>query len=625
MATGIEHRNEFLIDTEKILDRIGLLFTNKIISISQVYREVHSLKGAAGFAGLTHLETIAHRLEEILIGIRDGKITLNEEVEALFYHVHDYFIKDINIWKTSGEELDPSLVIESLESKKLYSKPIAIEVIEDKIANESYFNDFEETLLKEAMYRGELFYRVICHIDNDEEMKYPRLFLVINNLEKLTNVIKVDPPMELLNKNKSKEITLYLTSDKSKSTIYKGLSFDRIKEVEFQRLDFSTFVDRKSVNEKRVENSLYGKKIDIETSKIEEILNYYQDLSNKLINDSYIIEGKKNSVYNLLEGLKKSLGELTTINFFSAFSFLESYSKKLGKELGKEVNFIIKGEDLSIDRQLAEKLKEVFLQLVKNSIDHGIETPYTRLELGKPREGSIILNLSLINEALVITLQDDGKGIDTKNVISKGIEGNFIDENDEMSLLSLISRPGFSTSKDVNYYSGRGIGLDLVVDKVVNSLEGKIRLENNYKKGVVFHILIPPHSTIKKFTLFKYRNATFAISSVNIAEKIVVNNGNIELGDSSTLAYNYNGKSYPIFTPWGRLSSSKAQLQEKYAFIIRYLGTKAIIPVDEFVLEKEYFSSVISLIDCDTPGHKKVKIGEKVENFTLLLPSVINS
>ena len=198
MTQGTQHRNEFINDTENILGRLGKLLTDNDLSISRIFREIHSLKGAAGFAGLTHMEQLAHNLEDFLTDINKGNITLDEDVEKILYHTQDFLIKDLKLWKSTSTELDITELLILIESKSVAKVPMSIEVIDEKPLINSFFNPFEQTLLKEAMYRGEQLYRIVCHIDQDEEMKYPRLFLVINNLEKLTNVIKISPSIAII-------------------------------------------------------------------------------------------------------------------------------------------------------------------------------------------------------------------------------------------------------------------------------------------------------------------------------------------------------------------------------------------------------------------------------------------
>lgn len=617
--------NQFVRDSETIINRLNKLLNSEDIDVTAIYRDAHALKGASGFAGLLSMEDICHRLEGVLTDIRDGNRAVDSDVLKLFKFTYNYFYENLETWKSSGKELESVGLVSHYEQLKSINNPISIEVVdEDKSLKSSFFSDFEETLLTEAMYRGELFYRVICHIDQDEEMKYPRLFLVINNLEKLTNVIKVYPPMADINKNRSKEITLYLTSDKGKSYIYGGLNFDRIREVELQRLNYSSFINQSPDSDKSHEISLYGSHIDVETSRIEELLNYSQDLYNKLLMDELVIPGKKEEVGRLLNGMRDSLSSLTSIGSDTAFDFLKTYTDKIAKTLGKDVEFHIAGEPLFLDRQVAESLKEVLMQLVKNAVDHGIETPDERALTGKSPTAKVILAFNSVKDSIVVTVKDDGRGVNRAEILKKGVDENYIDSDEKLSLLSLLARPGFTTSKDVNYYSGRGVGLDLVVDRVVNRMDGKIKVENRPGSGLTFHILIPPASTVKKFTLFKYRNSKFAFSLVNVVEKLSVDRRAVEFGENSTLVYRHNDEVYPIFTPWGRLSSSKDDIEEGYGFILRYLGTKAFFPVDEFLLEKEFFSSTITLIESSTPSHKSVKITDKLEDFTLILPSIIN-
>ena len=625
MSNLLKHKSEFITDTENILDRLNKLLTSNTLSVKSIFREIHSLKGAAGFAGLHKMEHLAHELENILSSIRNGQLSLVSDIEKILFHAQNYFIQDIQLWKQESEELSNTKILEELELYIKVQKPISIEVVQDDFSTGNYFSEFEETLLKEAMFRGEDFYRIICHIDNDEEMKYPRLFLVVNNLEKISNVVKIDPPMADVSKNNSKAITLYLTTNKNKSYIFQGLNFDRIREVEVLRLQYSNFLEDNNRNSHNSKSTLYGNSIEVETNKIEEIFNYSQDLYNKLLQDNIVIPSKKHIVEKLLSGMKDSLNSLITISAENAFKHFHGYCSKLGNELDKKVKFLIVGGNITIEREVADILNELLIQLIKNSIDHGIEKSSDRVKLNKKEQGLITLSIKILNDSLAITLEDDGCGVNKNTILKQSMEDNLIDNSEEISLLSLLSRPGFSTAKEINYYSGRGVGLDIVVNKVINKLDGKITLNNKPGKSFSVNILIPPLASVKKYTIFKYRNNSFGISLINVVEKLIINQDLIELGDNKTLNYKYKDIVYPIYTPWGRLSSNRPELEEEYGFIIRYLGKKAFLPVSEFVLEKEIFSSSIIYLPTENESHKMIKTSEKIEDFTLLLPSIINS
>ncbi len=625
MSDSRDLNKNFIIDAQRILDRLNTQLTNVDISIPNIYREIHSLKSAAGFAGLYQMEKVAHNLESFLSSVRNGEASFDDKIEKVLFLSQDYFIKDLNSWKLENSEIDAKSLLSEIENESIVIKPISIEVVNENPDKKSFFTPFEMILLKEAMYRGEQFYRIVCHIDQEEEMKYPRLFLVVNNLEKVCNVVKVFPTMEQIVNNKDKEITLYLTTDKNKSFIYNELSFDRIKEVEVLRLDYQGFFDNTFEQTSKRENTLYGKIIDVETTKLEEIFNYSLDLQNKLLYENIVSPDKKEVIEELISGLKNSIISLTTITVNKAFSFFNQYTEKMGRDLGKKVNFKIIGGDISIERKVAEILKEMIMQLIKNSIDHGIENPEERTALGKPIFGNITLTANRIKDSIAITIEDDGRGIDQNLVVQKGIKENYIEKNDDISLLSLISRSGFTTAKEISYYSGRGVGLDIVVNRVIDKLDGKIKIENRKGEGLSFHILIPPSTSLKKYTVFKYRNRSYGLSDINVIKRVSLDPEAVKKGESSKLNYIYNNVPYPIFTPWGRLSSSSEKLNEKFGFILRYLGKKAFFPVDEFILEKEYFSSALTYLDTDSPSHKMIKYGDKLEDFTLIMPSIINA
>lgn len=623
MDISVAHKG-FIEDTDKILDRLQTLLTQSTLSIPKIYREVHSLKGAAGFAGLKSIEELAHQVEVLLLSVRDGIISIDNRVEKVFFNFLNYCVQNINNWRKNGKELDCSNIQLDIEKISPVQDPISIEVVEPERRTTKFFTGFEMDLLTEAMHRGEQFYKVHCRIDNDEEMKYPRLFLIINNLEKISNVIKVHPGIDEINKNLSHEITLFLTTSKPRKDIYQGLSLDRIREVELLRIDYNSFIEMDKNTDKSEEKTLYGSTIDIEKSKIEEILNYAQDLHHKLLVEDFVLPEKRILVENLLTGMKSSLTSLTDIEAYRAFEPLSKYCSTISSELGKDVEFVIKGDNVSINREKAQTLRDILLQLIKNSIDHGIEESSVRELNGKSGKGRITLSLVKLENSISISVSDDGRGIDTKGAIKKAINDNFIQAEDEISILSLISQPGFSTAKEVSKLSGRGIGLDLVVNKVFNELDGKVKLDNTPGKGVCFHILIPVASSVKKYTLFKFRDESYGINITNTAGKINLNQQRIEFGDNKALFYKIKDNLVPIFTPMGRLSSSSTDFKQKYALIVRYLGKKALFLVDEFVVEKEYFSSTLTLEKTEIPGHKKVFFKDKSEDFVLLEPSIIN-
>lgn len=623
MKISVAHKG-FIEDTDKILDRLQTLLAQPNLSIPKIYREVHSLKGAAGFAGLKSIEELSHQIEVLLLSVRDGAISINSSLEGVFFNFLDYCVQDINHWKSNSVELDSSNIALEIGKISPVIDPISIEVVEPERETSNFFTGFEMDLLTEAMHRGEQLYKVHCRIDNDEEMKYPRLFLIINNLEKISNVIKVHPGIDEIHKNLSHEITLFLTTSRPRRDIYQGLSLDRIREVELLRIDYTNFINIHKASEVSKEKSLYGNIIDIEKSKIEELLNYAQDLHHKLLVEDFVIPKKRNLVEKLLTGMKSSLTSLTDISSFRAFEPLGDYCSSISNELGKNVGFEIKGDNPLINREKAQVLRDVLLQLIKNSIDHGIEDEKDRKLAGKNVKGQITLSLKKLDNSISISLSDDGRGIDTRVAINKAIKDNFILPEDEVSILSLISQPGFTTAKEVSKISGRGIGLDLVVNKVFNELDGKVKLVNTPGKGLCFHILIPETSSVKKYTLFKFRDESFGINISNTAQKINLSKKKIVIGENKTLFYKLKDNLVPIFTPMGRLSSNNTNLQQKYALIVRYLGKKALFLVDEFVVEKEYFSSTLTLEKTETPGHKKLIFKNKTEDFVLLEPSIIN-
>lgn len=167
--------------------------------------------------------------------------------------------------------------------------------------------------------------------------------------------------------------------------------------------------------------------------------------------------------------------------------------RDLSAELGKEIDLVTEGEETELDKTVIEKLGDPLVHLIRNSIDHGLESPYLREAAGKPRRGTIRLSAKHSGDSVVISIADDGAGLDREAILAKGIERGLVPQGAELSereIFSLIFAPGFSTAKAVTNVSGRGVGMD-VVKQAIEALRGTIEIDSERGKGAVITVKIP--------------------------------------------------------------------------------------------------------------------------------------
>ena len=165
----------------------------------------------------------------------------------------------------------------------------------------------------------------------------------------------------------------------------------------------------------------------------------------------------------------------------------------MSRKSGKEVDLIMSGEETEIDRNMVEAIYDPLVHMVRNSMDHGLETPEQRRELGKPTTGTIHLRAFHQGGSVVIEIKDDGRGLDRERIIQRAVERNLISEEDSLTdsaLYSLIFQPGFSTAEKVTDISGRGVGMD-VVKRAIEKIRGKVDVSSTAGRGTTISVRLP--------------------------------------------------------------------------------------------------------------------------------------
>lgn len=198
--------------------------------------------------------------------------------------------------------------------------------------------------------------------------------------------------------------------------------------------------------------------------------------------------------------------------------------RDLAKEFSKKINLVVKGEETEIDRGIIEELNDPLVHMIRNSCDHGVESPKERLALGKPETGTITLDADQEGNNIVLKISDDGKGMDPEKLKSKAVEKGVITQEQAAQMsareaFQLIFAPGFSTAAVVSAVSGRGVGMD-VVRTNIHKLKGIIDIESEIGVGTTFIIKLPLTLAIIQGLLVKVQNETYAIPLSSVVEVV---------------------------------------------------------------------------------------------------------
>ncbi|MEE9342219.1 MAG: chemotaxis protein CheA [Gammaproteobacteria bacterium] len=218
------------------------------------------------------------------------------------------------------------------------------------------------------------------------------------------------------------------------------------------------------------------------------------------------------------------------------------------RKSGKKIELVISGEQTELDKTVMEKINDPLVHLVRNSMDHGVETPEVRLASGKPETGTVMLDAYHKGGSIVIEIKDDGAGINKDRILSKGIEKGLVSESDVLTdeqVFDLLFLPGFSTAKEVTDVSGRGVGMD-VVRRNIKSLGGNIEVTSTEGKGSTFTIRLPLTLAILDGQLIRVGNEMYIIPLTAIVESIQINEDRINGIASGSELYKLRNEYIPV-------------------------------------------------------------------------------
>ncbi len=241
--------------------------------------------------------------------------------------------------------------------------------------------------------------------------------------------------------------------------------------------------------------------IRVASSKLDELINLVSELITKQAELQLLSEKRKDThltsisedLGKMINNLKDNAFSVRLVPIESMIVGLRRLVRDLTADLNKEVQFVAQGMDTELDKNMIDTLSKPLMHILRNNIDHGIETPQERIKKGKPRKGRISMNAFRMQSHVYIQIEDDGAGIDLEKVRKKAIDKEFISESTDLSekeIIALIFHPGFTTKEGVSEVSGRGVGMD-VVRKSIEQIRGEIEIETKKDIGTVITIKLP--------------------------------------------------------------------------------------------------------------------------------------
>lgn len=619
------NKKEFISEAEEILEELSgdiqqleHAVTKNAVKpelINKIFREFHSLKGISGMLGFDRISTFTHDLEDLLDKLRLGKANLTPATVDFLYQALDMLNRLITEVSEDGQEKsDPSTVLQKLQPV-LAAAPAVPQVVAfpeltlDQQTVKS-FTEYEEHRLRENIKKDLSLYSIRLILDVgtfDQELRE-----ITEMLSSYGEIVSTLPSFETSAGPDKMVFRLIFGTTEKVESLARILDRDDAEIISIRReaatLETAApIVEEEPEAEKALDASLksLSHTVRVDIQKLDEVMNVIGEL---VITKAVITHiGRELSsaqethrqgvslmraaldLEKKLNDLQKSVIEIRLVPIGQIYNKLSRMIRKLSRETHKQIDLQFSGEDTELDKIMIEQLSDPLMHIIRNAIDHGIETPDERKAAGKPDHGLIKLSAFQRGNNVVIQVQDDGHGIRLMKVQEHARKRGLIAKDQTIDMrecIELIFSPGFSSSDEVTELSGRGVGLD-VVKRNIAELKGTINVITEDGKGSLFEITLPITLAIIQALIVRAGEGKFAIPLSSVSETVRIRSGDIRTVDRREVYY-LRDKTLPLIRVTEILKMANHQPRTKYFIVVVRINEQNMgLLVDELVGQQE--------------------------------------
>ncbi|ARC28983.1 MULTISPECIES: chemotaxis protein CheA [Bacillus] len=523
--------------------------------VGEIFRSAHTFKGMSASMEFAEMADLTHKMENVLDEIRHGNIVVNADIIDVIFECIDNLEKMVADVQQGGMgNIDVVSTKQKLEALLHGNVVTPTEHIEqDHIGND-----------------GGVSHEVHITVEQQAILKAVRAIMCIEALQNVGNIQKTVPSIEEIEADAfGFEFTVFMDSDynveelkqvvlhiseiekvevKQGHTSQEAVQIEKmiqssavaqvVSPVEAPKQPANTTPAKSTVKTKnaKVEN----RSIRVQLEKIETLMNMFEesviergriDELAQTIQNKELIE-HLNRLGDISKDIQNVLLNMRMVPIETVFNRFPRMVRMLAKDLGKKIDLQITGETTEVDKIVIDEIGDPLVHLIRNAIDHGVETVEKRRDAGKNETGTIKLEAFHSGNHVVIQITDDGNGINKGKVLEKAIKNGVVTEADanrltDREVFDLIFQPGFSTAEVVSDLSGRGVGLD-VVKHTIHSLGGHLIIDSEEGKGSTFRIELPLTLSIIQSMLVQTNDKRYALPLGNIVEAIRIKREDIQ-------------------------------------------------------------------------------------------------
>ncbi len=567
----IQACNEHLLELEKNPEDLGI--------VNEIFRSAHTLKGMSATMGYEDIADLTHKMENVLDAIRNAKILVTTEILDVVFKAVDYLEemvvdiasggsgkKDVSALVNALNLIEAGSSLESLATSETAATKEAVETDNSSIQKPALrFDDYEMTVISQSAEQGFSTYDVTVQLRDDCLLKAARVFMVFEILEKAGEIIKSEPNVQYLeNEEFDQMFSIALITKEDADTLKaKVMKVSEVEIVSVDQIDLESITKDKVASaaetvKETVSNDVgkqqevvaqKGKKsaavqsgnktIRVNIDRLDVLMNLFEEL----VIDRGRLQSIATELHNpelneTVERMTRISGDLQNIILNmrmipveTVFNRFPKMVRTLARDLDKKINLEIIGAETELDRTVIDEIGDPLVHLIRNALDHGVESPAERRAKGKPEEGTVTLRAYHSGNHVFIELEDDGAGVNRERVLAKAIKNGIVTEEASASMTDrqvaeLILSSGFSTAEVISDVSGRGVGLD-VVKNTIESLGGYISIESTEGQGSLFQVQLPLTLSIISVMLVELNSEIYAVPLSSIIETAIIQTSDI--------------------------------------------------------------------------------------------------
>ncbi|SYX82821.1 chemotaxis protein CheA [Paenibacillus alvei] len=648
--------NEHMLELENQPDDVGI--------VQVIFRSAHTLKGMSATMGFEDLASLTHQMENVLDLVRNQQLAMDSFIFDTLFRSLDALEAMVSDITNGGEgKADVTAIVAALQSivKGDYKKEASsadVSSADDAEEQNERLDEFQRSILEQSVEAGMNVYYIHIRLREDCVLKAARAYMVFQVLGQYGEVVKSNPPAQDIEQDKfDNGFTVFFVSGEDAERLQQEIG--QVSELDSVQVQPFTLEDIRNWNSQIEEvqagrqeaaataapvkpevkteqpaaaeaaparkpssTQATGKAVANRTIRVDiERLDVLMNLLSEMLIDRVRLEQlsgdlKHHDLTDTVEHLSRVSSDLQNIVLKlrmvpvdTVFSRFPRMMRDLAKSLDKKIDFIITGAETELDRTVIDEIGDPLVHLLRNAVDHGIESIEDRIAAGKPETGTVHLRAFHSGNHVFIEIEEDGHGIDRAMVLKKAIKNGVVTaeraaQMSDEQVYMLLFASGFSTAEKVSDISGRGVGLDVVRSKIT-SLGGHVIVESKLGQGTKFIVQLPLTLSILSAMLFRLGSEKYAIPLSSIVETSMVKKEKIRRVHGGIRMVDYRDSVIPLLslsTLFDCPNYSDMEEEEVEIIIVRKGDRMAALAIDDFIGQSEIVLKPLGSYLKNTPG-----------------------